>query len=278
MTVFEMAVFGGRLYVGTVNPGYGCEVWRTTLLGAPPYRWTRVITAGAYRGPANEAVISMCVFEDALYVGTGVLNGGYDRTFDVGPAAAEIIRILPDDSWDLVMGDERMTPDGRKVPTSGVGAGFGDFCNGYVWRMVVHDGCLYAGTYNWAVFLRYLDLRRWVRHAWRWDPDTIEETIEDRAGFELWRSVDGDGWVPVTRTGFGNPYNYGARTLVSTPYGLFVGAANPFGPEVALPDGDGWRYVPNPRGGLEVFLGAPALDDDVDDPDADERGWDDRFA
>jgi hypothetical protein len=61
----------------------------------------------------------------------------------------------------------------------------------------------------------------------------------------------------------GNPYNYGIRTLQSTPHGLAVGFVNPFGPKVGL-DGvggegeGGFGYVDNPRGGLEIFLGARA--------------------
>jgi hypothetical protein len=57
-------------------------------------------------------------------------------------------------------------------------------------------------------------------------------------------------------TGFGNPYNYGARTLLSTPAGLLVGTANPFGPNVAARLATGWTYVPNDRGWTEVWLGS----------------------
>ena len=75
------------------------------------------------------------------------------------------------------------------------------------------------------------------------------------------RTPDGVNWDPVTLTGFENPYNYGVRTLESTPWGLFVGTANPFGPEIALRDainGSGdctWKYHANHNGGLEIWLG-----------------------
>ena len=36
------------------------------------------------------------------------------------------------------------------------------------------------------------------------------------------------------RNGFGNKFNWGIRTLASTPQGLMVGTANPFGPRVAV--------------------------------------------
>ena len=65
-------------------------------------------------------------------------------------------------------------------------------------------------------------------------------------------------WLPITRTGFDNLYNLGLRNLVSTPHGLFVASANPFGPRVAVADAQGWHYQDNPRGGLEIWLGSRA--------------------
>jgi hypothetical protein len=255
VTLFEMAAFNGFLYVGTLNPRSGFQVWKTRP-GGRVYKWTRVITAGAYRGNLNEMAISMCVFNNALYVGTGIQNGGYDRAYKVGPAAAEIIRIHPDDSWDLIVGQPRATPDGYKFPLSGLGPGFDDFFNGYIWRMAVHDGWLYAGTYKWNVFLPYLPLERWPASLQRLLRRVgLKEIVNHDGGFDLWRTRDGVHWFPVTRTGFNNPYNYGARTMTSTPFGLFIGTANPFGPDVAVETPDGWRYVSNPKGGLEVWLG-----------------------
>lgn len=256
LTVFEMAVLDGSLYAGTLNPAEGFQIWKTKPVARPPYEWNEVITQGAYRGNLNESVISMSVFKGALYVGTGIQNGGYDRTYHVGPAAAEIIRIHPDDSWDLIVGESRWTPDGFKFPLSGFGPGFDDFTNGYVWRMAEHDGWLYAGTYNWSVFLPYLTLEPWP--VWLRNlvhRIGIENIVRNCGGFDLWRTWDGNTWIPVTLTGFSNPYNYGVRTMVSTEHGLFLGTANPFGPDVAIETVQGWKYVPNPKGGLEVWQG-----------------------
>jgi hypothetical protein len=254
--IFEMQPFGDSLYAGTINYTSGFQLWKTDAEGAPPYRWTRVLTAGAYRGLDNESVASLAVFGGALYIGTGVSGGGYNRFHRIGPAAAELIRVHPDDTWDLVVGMPRATPDGLKVPLSGIGPGFDNFFNGYTWRMGVHDGWLYVGTYNWAVFLPYLTMANF--------PDALVRYVEDRGaealaaefgGAELWRTRDGLRWSPVTRDGFGTPYNFGIRTLVSTPRGLFVGTANPFGPVVAERTGTGWAYRPNPRGGCEIWRG-----------------------
>jgi hypothetical protein len=254
---YSMAVFADHLYVGTLNPNSGYQIWKTRGDGRPPYRWIRVLDRGAGRGNLNEAAVSMHVFNDALYIGSGISNGGYNRTHLIGPAAGEIIRIYPDDTWDLVAGTPRETPDGQKYPLSGLGPGFDNPCAGYIWSMTAHEGWLYAGTFDSAVFALWADseiqppARR--RLLERVDPN---ELVRRRGGCELWRTHDGMHWLPVTRTGFGNPYNYGVRTMASTPIGLFVGTANPFGPEVATKLAAGWEYVPNPRGGCEVWLGS----------------------
>ncbi len=257
LTVFEMCRFNGFLYAGTLNPERGCQIWKTDAAGQPPYEWRRVITDGAFRGQANEVAASMCAFKDALYVGTGVVNGGYDRTRRIGPAAAELIRIHPDDSWDLVVGTPRQTPLGFKYPLSGTGPGFDRLFNGYFWRMVAHDGWIYLGTYNWAVLLPFMPVATWpenVRQLFDWVG--VDTLVNNDAGFDLWRSWDGIDWTCVTSNGFDNPYNWGVRTMASTRYGLFLGTANPFGPDIATRNAEGgWSYQPNPRGALEVWQG-----------------------
>jgi hypothetical protein len=220
-----------------------------------PLGWSRVLVDGAYRGNHNEVALSLCPFRGALYVGTGIQHGGLDRAHGVGPAAAELLRVLPDGSFDIVVGEERRTPLGRKSPLSGMAAGFDNLFNAYVWRMTVHDGWLYAATYNWSVLLPYLPLDRAPPKLRARLRDLTSRTAGSDGGFELWRSPDGIRWAPVTRNGFGNPYNFGARSLASTPDGLFVGTANPFGPAVAVQRPRGWSYQPNPRGGFELWLG-----------------------
>jgi hypothetical protein len=274
-TIFEMVVFNGWLYAGTLNPIRGFQLWKTDARGDPPYDWTQVLVDGAHRGNLNESVVSMCVFKNALYIGTGIQNGGHDVTYDVGPAAAEVIRVYPDDSWDLVVGMGRRTHDGQKAPLSDLGPGFGNFFNGYVWRMKEHAGRLYAGTCDWSTLIPFLP---GVRSETRARPAVagqsatpagrmrdqflgrllqwldVDNLVKFEGGFDLWSTEDGQTWLPVTTTGFGNPYNYGLRTMASTPHGLFLGTANPFGPEIATRTGDDWSYAPNQAAGTEVWL------------------------
>lgn len=250
--IFSLAVANDQLYAGTLNLA-GLQIWATDGEGPLPYRWRQIVSAGAGRGPLNQAVAAMVAFRGALFVGTGIQGGGNDRVNKIGPAAAEIIRINADDSWDVIVGDR---DDEGREPLSGLKAGFGHFFNGYIWSLAEHDGWLYCGTYDWSVTLR------WSRFDAA--PEQVrrllalvgpEKIIAAEGGADMWRSADGENWLPVCRRGFGNPYNWGIRNLVSTPHGLFTGTANVFGPRVAVRDGDAWVYRDNPDGGLEVWLG-----------------------
>ncbi len=257
-TIFEMRGFAGYLYAGTVNNN-GFQIWRTRAKGSPPYDWEMVIERGAGRGSLNQIPASMIVFKNALYIGTGIQNGGYDHLNDIGPAGSEVIRLNKDGSWEVIVGE--MRSDGM-LPTSGLSPGFNCICNGYFWRMGIHEGWLYLGTLDWRVILPYVDPDRLEeRFARIMTNANVDEVVKHQAGCEVWRTQDGDNWVPVTVQGFGNPYNYGIRNIVSTPYGVFIGTANPFGSKVATKffnkKGEGeWIYKDNPLGGLEVWHGS----------------------
>lgn len=61
-------------------------------------------------------------------------------------------------------------------------------------------------------------------NAW---PD-LQDIIGRFAGADVWKTKDGIHWEPVTLNGFGNPENYGIRTMLH--FGsFFMGTANPFG-------------------------------------------------
>lgn len=252
-TVYEMVKMGDYLYAGTAGVK-GFQIWRTKAEGKAPYHWEQVLINGAGRGILNQGVTSMLAFKGALYIGTGIQNGGYDHKYKIGPAAAEIIRLHPDGSWDLVVGNAR---EGKK-PLSGLSAGFNNYFCGYIWRMGIHNGWLYVGTMDWSVILRYSNLEEKPARVSKVLAKTgVDDFIDHQGGFEMWRTFDGDNWLPVCRQGLGNPYNYGGRNFVSTPHGLFVGTANPFGPRVAKRVSKDWQwtYADNLQGGLEVWQG-----------------------
>lgn len=251
--IYDMCVAGDWLYAGTMNIRHGCQLWKTRAEGKPPFHWIKVFDRGADRGILNQGVVCLTAFGEDVYLGTGIQNGGFDRVNNVGPDAAEVIRVHPDDSWDLVAGTPRMTRQGLKIPTSGLTAGFGNPFAGYVWRMCQHQGAIYVGTYDGSSMFRFAEIDAQARRIF--DPATMEHFMRYRGGCELWRSTDGNHWVPITKNGFGNPNNWGIRTLLSTPTGLFVGTANPFGPRIAVQGLADWRYEDNPQGGIEVWHG-----------------------
>jgi hypothetical protein len=254
--VFEMAVFGDHLYAGTVNP-FGGQLWKTDGEGRPPYRWTKVFDRGAGRGPTNEAIVAFAELGGALYVGAVILDGGYDRRHGIGPAPAELLRVWPDDSWDIVVGEGRMTDSGMKFPTSGMSAGFNNPFNGYIWRLCAHDDHMYVGTFSSTATLPYLDKRILTPTAAAFlDEERLNLILDIVGGCDLWRSRDGVIWKPITLTGFTTMFNFGVRSMASTPYGLFVGCANPYGPEIAVRRNSGWHYEKNPRGGCEIWMGS----------------------
>jgi len=151
----------------------------------------------------------MAVFKGALYIGTGIPGLGYDKTHDVGPAAAELIRLNANNSWDLIVGSPRFTPDGLKVPFAAMGPGFDDFNNSVFWSMGVHKDSLYIGTNNVT--------------PWKL---AMQGAQHMDGGSQFWATDDGENWEPVTMDGFGNHFAIGIRTMLSSPEGFFVGTSN----------------------------------------------------
>jgi pimeloyl-ACP methyl ester carboxylesterase len=216
--VWNLKSFNGALYATTGltrdqdpnAPGYG--VYKTTAEGAPPYTWTPIITNGgnqtraAYRAPNG---LSMQVFKGRLYVGTN--------------RPAELVRINPNDTWDLVVGEPRFTPQGAKFPISGFGNGFGNWFNGHFWRMAAWGDYLYLTTWDWSVGLQQFSFL-----------PNLDRMFGMNYGFNIYRSSDGVRWTAVTHSGLGDPNNSGGRSIEATPAGLFLGTARQ-------------------RGGLQVF-------------------------
>ncbi len=210
--VWQLQVFNGLLYLG-LQTDDGYAVVKTDATGEPPYELIPIVTDGGFKLPRilrSSEVLSMHPFDGKLYVGT--------------QRPTELIRINPDDTWDLVVGEPRDTPQGPKSPISGLTTGFGNPYNGHFWRMQEHEGRLYLGTWDWSIQLRAVP--------------ALDEVLRDEYGLDLYATPNGSYWYPVTRNGFGDGFNYGARTLASSPFGLFVGTANPYyGTEI-------WQVTP----------------------------------
>jgi hypothetical protein len=213
LVFYEMEAFNGWLYLGTLNLFNGYSIVKTRAEGTPPYEFETVVPSGAglLDGPSR-SVVSMHEYDGHLYVGTATKT--------------ELIRIKPDDTWDLVVGEPREIelPDGGsewKYPMSGLNAGFGQSLNDHAWQMLDVDGSLYIGTYN---------VSTWSRD----DPDH-GPSLQHNMGAHLYRTDDGWHYSAVTTDGFADPldpfggkFDYGIRTMASTPHGVFFGTANDF--------------------------------------------------
>jgi hypothetical protein len=209
--VYEMEPFNGALYVGTSAAAGGYAVKRITDMSSVPFQYADVVSDGAGRGSQITSVVSMHVFKGRLYVGAnGWAQGGQSVL------RAEEIRVNPDDTWDVVAGAPRTLADGTaKAPISGLGDGFGNFFNVHMWWAETHNGAMYIGTND-------------ASGAWQ-DPrlGPIPALLGPEFGFDVWGTCDGQYWWQVTRNAFGDgQWNFGARTLASTPFGLFIGSTN----------------------------------------------------
>ena len=209
---YETAVFNGWLYLGTFNPfSGGYSVVKTRAEGAPPYEFITVVPNGAFlRERPSKSVVSMNEYNGRLYVGTA--------------SQTELIRINADDTWDLVMGPPRPVPlpGGGvewKYPLSGLDAGFGHSLNDHAWQMDDPYRQLYIGTYNAASASK--------------DDPVNGPLLEHIMGAHLYRSPDGWYYSAITTNGFANlgdphggKFDYGIRSMATTPHGAFIGTVN----------------------------------------------------
>lgn len=201
-----------------------------------------------------------------------------------GPKGFELIRIDTEDNVELIIGAYNPTdplplplsaPIPRPPPMSGWPAGFGNILQPYCWSLEEHDGWLYLGTLDLSSVLGIItpemisslpiedmlpliaeellqsgldeqyviELLALLEDV---DPAEIIHLLwEYLGGADMWKSADGIYWIPVSLNGFDHPFNYGFRTMVSTPEGLYVGTANPFREEY--------------DGGCQVWVGSCEL-------------------
>jgi hypothetical protein len=211
MTVSAVIVFNNFLYLGLRDTANGYSVVRTNALGPLPYEFTTIVEPGGnLRQGKNSEILGVAIYRNMLYMGGNGIAVGALGLAD----PAELIRIHPDDTWDLVVGTPRLTPHGWKEPISGLPAGFTYRYNAHMWRLVVHNDQLFVGTFDSTTIFK--------------DDPEVSAELEPYMGFDLFVSTDGTKFTPITTDGFGDRFNYGVRTMVSTPYGLFVGATNPY--------------------------------------------------
>lgn len=197
-TLDALQVAHGQLYAAAGNPLGGFHLWKTSARSQPPFAWELVLNEGTQRYTLNPHVETMTVFQDALYLGTR--SPRPDPDWEFATSGAEIIRVLPDGRWELVVGTPRFSPIGLQVPLSTYGPGFGDTRNGRISRLAATPDALYAAL---------------GRHE-----SSSADTASEAGGFELWKTHDGEDWQAITRDNFEQPAATELRVLQPTPHGL----------------------------------------------------------
>ena len=201
ISITSMTEFNGSLYVALLNPTGGFQLWRTTTDDNAPYSWKQVISQGAQRYTQNPGVLSMATFDGALYLGTGPFDTAVDSSKD-NIAAAELIQVFPDDSWDIVVGSPRFSPTGLKVPMAAMGPGFDSRKNTRITAMAEHQGRLYVTTSG---------------------AGQVDRTLSN--SYRLWSTADGEEWSAVST---GNPDTRNAltvRVMITTPENLLLASS-----------------------------------------------------
>jgi pimeloyl-ACP methyl ester carboxylesterase len=220
LPVWEMTTFNNELFVAGGNPqsNDGYFVAETNAVGSPPYTFNTIVQYANAQGQPGDA-LSMAVFNGGLYVGTD--------------APTEMIRVNADNSYSLIVGDPRQTPEGLLSPLTGFGEFFSDQFSRHFWRLgVVPSGAhagLYMTTYDWSVQLKGL-----------WE---FSNLIIGDFGTDVYSSPDGLTWKSISVSGFGDGFNYGLRTIQPSPFGTFFGTA---------------RF----EGGLQIWMDQTQLDYD----------------
>jgi hypothetical protein len=225
--VVEMTSANNRLYVGTENAG-GFDVWRSRCADpATGADWKCVVKNGAgdrYNGWAG----TMETFRNDVYVGSMSVPG---ITGELAMKAFDLIRIRPDDRWQLLVGnrDPQDPVEGAPLrrPLSGWPSGFGMPTNLYCWNMEVYKGYLYVGSMDMSSMLRAAS-EAGVAMPDMGIPPLILNVVLKAAGYDLWKSANGTLWLPVTVNGMGDWRNYGTRTMRVHNKKLYIGTANPF--------------------------------------------------
>jgi len=182
--------YKGKLYIGTwTSPLQGCELWRYD-----GNKWEQVVgknalVKGGFNDSNNIAVWCMEEFNEYLYVGT--MN--WDYTDNGG---CQVWRSKDGIHWSKVIdrGFRDFLPDLKQ-----------NVHNTYAWSIIIFQDQLYIGTFNTNSVFGF-----------------------ENSGCQLWRTLDGLSWEKVDcpgGDGFGEPENYGIRSMAVYHNELYVASA-----------------------------------------------------
>lgn len=259
--IASLIFWNGQLYMGTAPAG-GFSLWRS---GDPAGKaWTLVVDKGA-GDELNEVPASLAVHEGCLYVGTAIWlsTKSVDPEKKFVPIKGfDLVRVTAEDEWKVIVGREALMPTEPETGERNLGrypSGFGNIFNAYCWQLRSFNGELFVTS--WDSSMAYLQViksflepgahwneqgaatlkvflksyARWLLpaaqgrfHILRWIMAFLGSLRHLLRGFgaDFFRSSDGARFCIISRSGLGNPFNDGIRTLLPVGDKLFLGTAN----------------------------------------------------
>ncbi len=206
--ITHIIVFDNVLYAMVANRKMGFKVCK--LENEDNCDWKSFIVNGANRYVFNERVLAAVPFDGALYLANGVTESERNKPRFFSSTEFEIIRVYGNDDWDLIIGTPRFTPQGLKVPLSGLGPNIDDLSLDVLRNLFV---------YNNQLFIWY----------------------QDHSGFQILTSHDGENWVHIPQNLYGDNRQIKVCNTLSTPFGVIL--------ILDITDGDGncavelWRMT-----------------------------------
>jgi len=262
--LWDFLSYNGWLYASMADPVNGFSLYKSdgTIESGDLWAWVPIVASPDVNegeiyppglGNNQNTALTMTVFDGYAYAGTFsnwkdliayVMGAGSFDTVQENWTPPQVYRFDSGDNWEMIVGDttgQASSPYFTDPSLSGWRAGFFDneiisednySTNRYIWRMAVHDNMLFMGTMDMMTILEVVAENNS-------DDVEMQEMIQmlqvanynNPSGFDLYATEDGVNIQAITRNGGfggGDHYNYGARTLVSTGEGLFLGTSNPF--------------------------------------------------
>jgi hypothetical protein len=112
--VTTLAMNAGRLHAAVADPIGGCDLFCLPVAD-PKLGWAPVFTRGADRFALNAAVSVIASVGRDLLLGTAALATGAIAVGNWGP---ELLIVGADGSWDLLIGQPRLSASGLRLPAS----------------------------------------------------------------------------------------------------------------------------------------------------------------
>jgi uncharacterized repeat protein (TIGR01451 family) len=268
---YAMQVYGGDLYVGTVNSTTGTEVWRLNGSG-----WSQVNIDG-FGDDRNTHTYCMATYGGSLFVGTWNMgnaaevwaydgsawsqsnSNGFENPNNLGVLSMAVYNgNLYACTMNQAQGCEVWAYDGTTWSPSATG-GFDTRNNGYCYNLATYNGDLYAGTMNYSTGAEV-----WAFDGSAWgqvNPDGFGDTnnlchsmleyngnlyvgtYNGAVGSEIWQ-YNGSSWLQVNADGYGKgTANVTSRSMTVYNDRLYVGTQNAAGGEVWSYDGTTWEMA-----------------------------------